>query len=101
MSELGKFSINEAQQRLIRIITTLAGHELNGLTQQSIALSIKANDDRVHHDLRNLAHSGLAERLETGRWRLGPKLIQIGLDYHAGQLRIQRQAQDLRERYTK
>lgn len=95
------FKVNNAQQRVCQILALLAGHEAEGLTQTSVAKAVKASDNRVFHDLRNLAHAGLVERLESGQWRLGPKLVQIAIAHQHGLARIKARVEEIEQRYSR
>lgn len=80
---------NEAQQRLCRLIQLLAGNEFNGVAPSDLAKALKTNPSNITRDLSNLKDAGFAELItDTGRWRLGPKLIQVALAFseHVGQM---------------
>jgi DNA-binding IclR family transcriptional regulator len=75
---------NEPQQRILKMVVLLAGNEFNGLAPSEIARALNIAPPMVTRDLDNLRTAGLADRIEeTGRWKLGPKLIQIGLAFTA------------------
>jgi DNA-binding IclR family transcriptional regulator len=101
MSDLGKFKVNDSQQRVLQIVLCLAGNELDGLTPAAIAKAVKSTSNRIHHDLRNLAQAGFAERLRSGNWRLGPKMIQLALDYQSSLVRIDAAAEEIKQRYQR
>lgn len=72
--------INATQQRLLRVITALAGHEVHGLTPKDIATQVGCSGPQVTADMANLVEAGWAERVpDTDRWRLSPKPIQLAL----------------------
>lgn len=72
--------INATQQRLMRVITALAGHEVHGLTPKDIATQADASASQITADMANLVAFGWAERVpDTDRWRLSPKPIQLAL----------------------
>lgn len=71
--------INAAQQRVLRILLMLAGHELMGLAPGEIAKALKTNPSNVTRDLANLREAGMAEPLESGAWRITPRVSQIAL----------------------
>jgi DNA-binding IclR family transcriptional regulator len=93
---------NEAQQRILRLVVLLAGNEFNGLAPAEIAKAMSVSAAIVTRDLDNLRTAGVADQIpDTGRWRLGPKLVQIGLAF-ATHLDKQRQlVDDLATRYTR
>ena len=93
---------NEAQQRILRLIGTLAGNEITGLTQTEIAKAQECSAPMVTRDMANLAKAGLAERVpETNRWRLAPELVQIALKYMAALDRAETRLGEVRNRFSR
>ena len=95
------FKINQAQQRVLRILLVLAGHEGEGVAQSAIARAIKTSDSRAFNDLRNLAEAGFVEKLANGNWRLGPKPVQISLAHQTGLARLKSQVEEIQQRYSR
>lgn len=94
--------INAAQQRLLKSILLLAGNELTGLAPSDLAKALNTNPSNVTRDLANLKEAGLAEQLpDTGRWRLGPKLVQVAVDFFTSLERSQSSVNEIRQRYTR
>ncbi len=94
--------INAAQQRLLKAVVLLAGNEFNGLAPSDLAKALNTNPSNVTRDLANLKESGLAEQLpDTGRWRLGPKLVQIALAFSDHMARSSSRMEELNQRYTR
>jgi len=94
--------INNSQQRLLRTILLLAGNELAGLAPSDLAKALDTGPSNVTRDLANLKEAGLAEQLpETGRWRLGPKVVQIAVDFQLNLGRSQSRVDEIRQRYTR
>lgn len=93
---------NGSQERLLDVLLTLSGNEFLGLAPSEICRALGTSPSNVSRDLRVLRKKGLAEELpETGRWRLGPKLIQMA---HAFDLHVQAMQQRLdqvKQRYTR
>jgi DNA-binding IclR family transcriptional regulator len=91
---------NPAQQRLLRLVDLLAGHELQGLAPGQFARALAVGPSSVTRDLDNLRTAGWVEQTpQGGRWRLSPHVIQIGLRYSAA-LQAGAQAwRDLEQRY--
>ena len=52
-------------------------------------------------DLWNLENAGVAEQLEGGGWRLGPKLVQVALAFHRGLDALKRSVDEIEQRYTR
>lgn len=93
---------NEAQQRLCRTLILLAGNEFLGLAPSEIAKSLGTNPSNVTRDLANLRTAGLAEEMaDTGKWRLGPKLVQIALAFSQNAGRMADRVAEIQNRYTR
>lgn len=93
---------NEAQQRLCRLILLLAGHEFDGMAPSDLAKALKTNPSNITRDLHNLKEAGLAELMaETGRWRLGPKLVQIAIAFSEHVGRMSDRLAELQTRYSR
>lgn len=94
--------INDAQQRILALCLLLAGNELHGLSPTEIARELKAGPSTVTRDLANLNLAGYAEKIpETGRWRLGPRLIQIGIKFGNAMARAEARVGEINQRYTR
>lgn len=94
--------ISEQQQRILDLISTLAGHELTGLAPGEIAKLQACDPSQVTRDLANLKHKGWAEQIpETNRWRLGPQIVQISLKYSSGLSRAQARLDDISNRFSR
>jgi DNA-binding IclR family transcriptional regulator len=90
----------EPQQRLMRLIQILAGHEMNGLAPGEVAKLNDCSASVVTRDLDNLRTFGWAEQLpETGRWRLGPDIVRIATRHMTALDRADRKLGELRSRY--
>ena len=91
---------NPAQQRLLRVVDLLAGHELHGLAPGEIAKALAIGPSSVTRDLDNLRTAGWAEQTpQGGRWRLAPHVIELSRRYAAG-LHADRQVRaDIERRY--
>ena len=93
---------NASQERGYAVLLTLAGQEITGLAPSEIADAVKASRSRITCDLRVLQKMGLAEPiLETGRWRLGPKVVQIALAFTDSITRSRRKLDEISQRYTR
>lgn len=91
-----------AQRRLLRAIGILSGHELIGLSLAEITTALRADKATVHRDLAVLEAEGWAERLpDTGRWRLGPKPVQIGLAFARHMAAQRARLDETEQRYTR
>jgi DNA-binding IclR family transcriptional regulator len=94
--------VSDQQQRVLRLIRTLAGNELQGLAPGEITKLQGCDPAQTSRDLINLKHIGWAEQIaETGRWRLGPEIVQISLRYAAGLDRAQARVNELSNRFSR
>lgn len=92
--------VSEQQQRILALIRTLAGHELQGLAPGEIAKLQACAPSQVTRDLANLKHIGWAEEVPgVGRWRLGPQIVQIALRYSTGLERAQARVDEISSRF--
>lgn len=93
---------NEAQERGYRVLMALAGNEFMGLAPGEIAKALGISPSNVTRDLAVLHAVGLAEQVpETGRWRLGPKVVQIALAFSAHLDRMKARTKELEQRFTR
>ncbi|MEY2632358.1 MAG: hypothetical protein RIR00_1012 [Pseudomonadota bacterium] len=93
---------NDSQQRLIDLVLMLAGNEFHGLAPSEISKALKVAPGTTTRDLANLKTKGIAEQIEeTGRWRLGPKLVQISLAYQTNISRAKSRLAEVEQRFTR
>lgn len=93
---------NAAQERGYKVLLTLAGNEFQGLAPHEIAKAVGTSLSNTTRDLRVLQRAGLAEPIqETGRWRLGPKLIQIAVAFSLHVDSARRRLDEITQRYTR
>ena len=94
--------ISDAQQRILNLVLVLAGHEIDGLANGQIAEANKCAPSQVTRDLANLAHLGWAEQIPgTGRWRLGPEIVQVSMRHLASLDRATRRLSEIQNRYSR
>lgn len=92
--------ISDQQQRILTLIRTLAGHELQGLAPADITKLQSCDPAQTTRDLANLKKVGWAEQIaDTGRWRLGPEIVRISLRYAQGLDRAETRLSDIRSRF--
>jgi DNA-binding IclR family transcriptional regulator len=93
---------NDAQQRILRLVSLLAGHEITGIAPADIARQQGCAASMVTRDLDNLRSAGFAEAVpETGRWRLAPQVAQIAIKVLTGIDRAESRLLETRNRYTR
>lgn len=91
-----------AQQRILRALLVLAGNEFQGVAPGELAKAMNTTPSTATRDLHNLREAGFAEQIqETGRWRLGPKLVQVGLAFSNELMRAETRLAEIRNRYTR
>lgn len=94
--------ISDAQQRLLQLILTLSGNEIEGLAPGQIAKLADSSPSQVTRDLANLRHKGWAEQIETsGRWRLGPEIVQIATRHLTALDRASKRLAEATNRYSR
>lgn len=102
MSEKKSDYTNRCQQRLLQVIVVLAGNEFHGLLPGEIAKAVGTTPHNITRDLDNLRQAGVAEQIQdTGRWCLGPKLIQIALAFMRHRDQVARRVDEMNQRYTR
>lgn len=90
----------EPQQRVLRLITVLAGHEITGLSNGDVARDLGCSPSVAVRDLANLQLAGLAEKVpETDRWRLAPQLVQLAMQHMVALHRAHEKLAELTARY--
>lgn len=93
---------NAAQQRALRLVSLLAGHELHGIAPNQLAESLGVSAGTITRDLHNLRAAGAAEQIqETGRYRLAPKMVQIAVAHMTAMDRAERQLGEIKQRFTR
>ena len=93
---------NDSQQRILRVIQALAGHEITGVAPAALAREVGCSAACITRDIDNLRTAGLAEEVpETGRWRLGPALVNIALSHMSALDRAEKRLSEVRNRYAR
>lgn len=92
--------INAAQQRVLKVLMLLAGHEMMGLAPNEIAKAVRTSASNVTRDLANLREAGMAEPLESGAWRITPKVGQIALRVLNALGEARRRVEETAQRFT-
>lgn len=93
----------EPQQRLLKLITLLAGNEVTGLAPGEIAKLQGCSASVATRDLANLAEGGFAEKTpETGLWRLTPQpLVQMAIRVQLGIAQAEARLAETRQRFLR
>lgn len=102
MTDTSSYKPVQAALNVLSIVPLLAGNEMAGLTPGQITKALGLAPSQVGHYLATLQEAGMAEPLaDTGRWRLGPKLIQIALAFMRHLDEQERVLQETRQRYSR
>lgn len=101
MSKQSEKYICSSQQRLLRVMTALAGYEIDGIEPGALAKGLGVSPPLITRDLSNLSLAGWAEKLESGSWRLSPRLIQIASAYSNSMSRARFKLDEIDQRYTR
>jgi len=93
--------ISGMQQRLLSVIRTLGGHEVDGLLPSQIASRAACSASQVTRDLANLRKAGWAEELPgaPGRWRLGPSAVALAMRHMTGMDRARQRLDETARRF--
>lgn len=93
---------HEGQQRILKLLTLLAGNEINGLAPGEIAKLQDCSPSLVTKDLDNLRTAGFAEQVpHNSHWRLSPHLVQIAVKFQVALGQAEDQLNQTRSRYTR
>lgn len=93
---------NAAQQRILRLIQALAGHEITGALPSALARELGVSAGCITRDTANLREAGMAEQVpETGRWRLSPQMVQIALKHMTALDRAETRLAEVKNRYSR
>lgn len=93
--------INAAQQRVLKILMFLAGHELVGLMPSELAKAMHTSASNITRDLANLRAAGMAEQVaDTGGWRVTPRVGQIALRVMNAYGEAKRRVEETAQRFS-
>ena len=92
---------SRSQQRVLQVLLLLGGHEVNGLSLTDINESLGISPSQAKGDLENLRIAGVAEQMDTKRWRLTPRVPQIAVAMLNSIDRSERKLSEIKLRYTR
>jgi DNA-binding IclR family transcriptional regulator len=102
MSDAASKYLCAPQQRILRLLTVLAGCEIAGLAPSDIAAAQSCSASVATRDLANLKTAGMAEQIpETGRWRLSPQIVQIAKRHQLALERARQKLDETQQRYSR
>lgn len=93
--------INAAQQRVLQLVMRLAGHEIEGIAPGELATALKTSPSNITRDLANLREAGFAEPLDTGRWRLAPRIVQVSLAHGSALAAAADRLAEVKQRFSR
>jgi DNA-binding IclR family transcriptional regulator len=90
------------QQRILKLLIVLAGHEITGLSPSEIATALSCSASVTTRDLANLKQAGMAEQIPaTGRWCLSPQIVQIALRHQVAMERARSRLDETAQRFSR
>lgn len=89
--------------KAIRLIYALSGNEVQGLSPSEMAKTTRLSPSAVTQYRQLLQAAGLVEQVPhmPGRFRLGPKLIQIARAYESGVEQAKHRLSETEQRYSR
>lgn len=93
---------NGSQQRVLRVMLALFGHEIDGLAPSQLARAVNANASAITRDIYNLIEVGVAERLpHNENIRISPVLGRKALQVMTALDAAERRIHETRTRFTR
>lgn len=69
--------ISASGQKVLRVLFALSGHSLTGLSNGELAAALKESPATINRCLNTLIAEGAATKLESGRYAMGIRLLQV------------------------
>lgn len=93
---------NSSQQRALKVMLCLFGHEIDGLSPSQIAKAAQASPSAITRDIHNLIEAGVAERLpHNDNVRIAPLLGRKAMQILTALDAAQRRVDEVRNRFTR
>lgn len=92
---------SKSQQRILKVLFALAGHETKGLEPSALAKGLQVAASAITRDLSNLEIAGVAEKMPSGNYRLLPKIVQISFAFGQELSRERGKLDEIENRYTR
>lgn len=77
--------ISSSALKALEVLKALKGHSLNGLSNGDLARNLNQSPATINRCLNTLIESGLATQLESGRYALSVKTLEIA-QAHANEM---------------
>ncbi|MDX1491296.1 MAG: helix-turn-helix domain-containing protein [Pseudohongiellaceae bacterium] len=90
-------------ERVCELLLALAGNEVMGVRNSELASALNVSRPTITRDLSALEKIGMVEEIPglTGRWRLGPRLIQISRAHTESIARIKANIAEIEQRFSR
>jgi DNA-binding IclR family transcriptional regulator len=94
---------NKSMKKGIAIILALAGHEVHGMSPTEIAKVAQLSPAAGTCYRQTLEGLGLVEEVPgiKGRYRLGPRFVQIALAHQSGLERVKQRVAEVEQRFSR
>lgn len=91
-----------AQQRVLKTLLAMFGHEIDGLAPGQIANLVKTSASNATRDLFNLEKAGLAERVaHNNNYRITPLLGQKAISILTTLDQAEKRVAETKQRFTR
>lgn len=90
-------------ERVCQLILSMAGHEVMGVRNSELADAMRVSRPTITRDLAALEKIGIVEEIPgmTGRWRLGPKIIQVSRAHAESMARVKSNIAEIEQRFSR
>ena len=90
-------------ERVCQLIMAMARHEVQGIRNSELADAVGVSRPTITRDLASLQKIGIVEEIPglQGRWRLGPKIIQISRAHAEGMARVKSAVAEIEQRFSR
>jgi len=93
---------NAAQQRVLKTMLALFGHEVDGLNPSQIAKAVGTTSSNVTRDIYNLIEAGVAEKLaHNDNIRITPRVGQRAIAILNNLSAASQRLEDTKNRFTR
>lgn len=94
---------NSSQQRILNVLLTMFGHEINGLEPGQIAEMTQTSPSNITRDIFNLRKAGFVEQLQhdENRFRVSPMIGQKSISILTTIERAASRVDEAKNRYTR
>jgi len=90
--------ISNSGARVLRVMAALRGHSITGLSNGELAKALDESPATINRCLNTLISEGMATQLESGRYALSIKVLQIAQAHATEVARAQARLDELNQR---